>query len=155
MNILLIEDDEHKARQIIEFLKQNKEIDYNVTEKKSYQSGIKEIIKGNYDAILLDMSMPAFDRSPNRLTSSFRHFAGRDVLMELDRRDILIETIVVTQFDVFGEGQKEINAKDLDRLLENQFPLLYKGMIHFDASLSSWKNDLEIFLNNIKDRKKT
>ncbi|NEW00547.1 response regulator [Bacillus megaterium] len=149
MRLLLIEDDEHKARQIIDYLKSDYNEHIDINQKRSYQSGIKEALKNDYDIILLDMSMPAFDRNPNQLSTNFRHFAGRDVLMELNRRNKIIKTVIVTQFDVFGEGKNQMDAMDLDKHLEEKFPNIYQGMIHYNASLSNWKAELLNSLNRL------
>lgn len=141
MRILLVEDDDNKSRQILEFFDNDFE-GCEVRIRKSYHSGMKEIIKEIFDFILLDMSMPTYDRSPENPNSRFRHFAGRDILFEMKRRQIEIKTIVVTQFGNFGEGKDAIDGYHLHENLKLEFPSIYLGMVHFNSSLSNWKNEL-------------
>lgn len=141
MNILLVEDDDNKSRQILEFFS-NDIVGCNVVTRKSFHSGLTEIIKEPFDLILLDMSMTTYDRSPENPNSRFRHFAGRDILFEMKRRKILVKTIVVTQFGNFGEGKDAIDGEQLHENLKVEFPSIYLGMVHFNASLSNWKNEL-------------
>jgi hypothetical protein len=109
---------------------------------------MSEIIKKRYDLILLDMSMPTFDRSPENPNSKFRHFAGRDILFEMKRRDITVKTIVVTQFGNFGEGKDAIDAEQLHNNLKSEFPFIYLGMVHYNTGFSNWKNELLALLKN-------
>ncbi|RKP54121.1 response regulator [Cohnella endophytica] len=142
MNILLVEDDEHKASLIMEFFSTNMP-HFIVNWKKSYQSGMKAMLTLEIDFILLDMSMPTFDRenSFGRL-NTFRHYAGRDILEEMYRRDLKIPTIVVTQFGVFGEGTDAIDVNQLHVMLKEDFPETYLGLVYFNASFSNWKTEL-------------
>lgn len=83
MNFLIIEDDDNKIKQICEFLL-SKYPTALLTTRRSYQSGLKEIINHKpYDLIFLDMSMPTFDVTPNNSGGRFRTYAGRDILEEM------------------------------------------------------------------------
>ena len=63
MKIILVEDDVKKIEDIREFLSKELNIS-DLVIKESYQSGIKELITQDYDLLLLDMSIPAFTKSP-------------------------------------------------------------------------------------------
>jgi CheY-like chemotaxis protein len=145
MRILLVEDDDNKTRQLLEFFA-NDLVECEVITRKSFHSGLTEIIKEPFDLILLDMSMPTYDRSPENPKSRFRHFAGRDILFEMLRRKINIKTIVVTQFGNFGEGKDAIDGDQLHENLKGEFPSVYLGMVHFNAALSNWKNELLLLI---------
>lgn len=149
MKLLLIEDDDNKRKQVKEFIVANYQYELDITEKKSYQSGLKEIFLTSYDLILLDMSLPTYDISPSENGGRFRTFAGRDILKELKRKKILVNTIVITQFDIFGEGEKVTTIDELDNMLKGIYSESYLGLVYYNASMSDWRITLELLIDSI------
>ncbi|MET3029380.1 response regulator [Flavobacterium sp. UW10123] len=142
MKILIIEDDPNKSKQIVEFISKTF-TDYYSELKKSYQSGLKEILLNKYDLLLLDMQLPNFDIKPGEDGYKFRKLAGFDILRELKRKNIAIKVIVVTQFETFGEGESLIELKDLKQKLREQFPVLYGDTVFYSADKSIWQKELK------------
>ncbi|WP_459477360.1 response regulator [Clostridium saccharoperbutylacetonicum] len=143
MKILIIEDDDNKSEQISQYI--NNRNDCELVIKKSYLSGIKEIFNGNHDLILLDMSMPTYDITPTEPGGRFRLFGGEDILREMKRKKIDGKAIVITQYDSFGDG--EITLEELDERLYKQFPLIYLGLVYYNASISNWSDNLNKLIN--------
>jgi len=141
MNYLLIEDDQHKSKQIIDFLKENN-IVLDIEHRRSYQSGLKEIITQNYDLVLLDMQLPNFDIKPGEDGYKFRKLAGVDILKELIRKKKNCKVIVITQFETFGEGEFYIDLKDLKLMLKSEFKNLYIGTVFYSPNNSLWQKEL-------------
>lgn len=146
--ILLIEDDEDKREQIITFI--NKKVPANLNEVRSFQSGLKAIKSKNYDLILLDMSMPTFDINSSENGGRAQPFGGELLLFEMIRRNITSKVIVITQFDLFGDGEEEISLRDLDARLQKQFSNIYIGSVQYSISYTSWKEVLFNKINNTK-----
>ncbi len=141
MDILLIEDDDIKASNIEEFL-QNKI--KKITRKKSWQTGLVEIVKNrSYDLILLDMSMPRYDYDGSDNLYEFEPFAGWEIMKEMKRRKINISTIVITSFGTFGKDENRIDVNGLNDKLELEFSNFYKGIIRYNSSIVTWKEELE------------
>ena len=141
MKILLIEDDQHKSKQITAFI--NEELpDFEVILKKSYQSGLKELILNKHKLVLLDMQLPNFDIKSGEDGYKFRKLAGIDILKEITRKKVVSKIIVITQFETFGEGELYIELKDLKQLLVNEFSNLYVDTIFYSPSKSLWQKEL-------------
>lgn len=141
MDILLIEDDDIKASNIEEFL-QNKI--KKITRKKSWQTGLVEIVKNrSYNLILLDMSMPRYDYDGSDNLYEFEPFAGWEIMKEMKRRKINISTIVITSFGTFGKDENRIDVNGLNDKLELEFSNFYKGIIRYNSSIVTWKEELE------------
>lgn len=64
MKILLVEDDEHKMKDIIQYLNQIKR-DVVIDKAYSVESGVQRAVDNQYDLILLDMTIPNFDITEN------------------------------------------------------------------------------------------
>lgn len=141
-NILLVEDDEIKANEIVEFIKILLDKQISFSRKASWQSAIQEIVKNTtYSLILLDMSMPRFELEIGDVYEEFESFAGLDVLKEMKRRKIVIPTIVITAFDEFGEENK-ISFNELRNILKDEFKEYCLGITYFKSGSSKWKEDL-------------
>lgn len=59
--ILLVEDDEHKADRLAEFVR-HEYPSARLEKCASYQSGIRAILRVRPDVVLLDMTLPTYDR---------------------------------------------------------------------------------------------
>lgn len=143
MRILLVEDDDIKAENIMDF------IGGNITRKKSWQSGLMEIIRNrSYDLIILDMSMPRYDYDGSGTTYDFESFAGLDIMKEMKRREIIIPTIVITSFDSFGQEEQRIDINKLKDNLNVEFSEFYKCTISYNSLILTWKEELIEFFKH-------
>jgi len=151
MNILLIEDDEIKAENILNFLNKEQKNQSKLFWKKSWQGGLIEILDNNiYDIILLDMSMPRYDSEICDSNEEFETFAGRELMKEMKRKKIFTPVCVVTAFDIFGKDEYKLNAEELNVELTNEFKNFYLGMISFSTSLVNWKDELLQVIERVK-----
>lgn len=140
MKILIVEDDEDKRDQIGTFV--SKELSDNWKIAKSLQSGLRAIIAEPFDLILLDMSMTMYDITPPEQGGRPQSYAGKEILMQMVRRGITSNVIVITQFDIFDPLGDELTLKQLDDALMKQFPGLYLGAIHFSVKYDGWSEKL-------------
>jgi len=143
-NILFIEDDTNKIKQITEFLEtiKNDLVEFAIEIKKSYQSGLNAIIENHYDLILLDMSMHNFDKTVSETGGEFMQFAGEDILKEMSWNDINIKTIIVTQYDIIGNK----TLIELKKYWLEEFGDIYRGTVFYSVNESNWKNELFNFI---------
>ena len=149
MDILVVEDDENKLRQVSEILSCVQGI--NLVLKRSYQSGLKEISSNSYGLIVLDMSMPTYDKSSSEPGGRFRKFAGKEILAEINRRKISTKVLLVTAFDTFGEGSTFVTLKELDRKLSISYPNVYLGCVFYNASETNWSEELLVHVLNVME----
>lgn len=145
MKILLIEDDPNKKTQLCNFLNNLKEV--NIIQTNSYKSGLRAVVKDSFDLVILDMSMPTFDITINESGGRILPFAGKEILRQMKRRNIIIPTIVVTQFEKFGEYEKMIYLEELNEELALEFSENYIDTVNYNPTSSSWIDSLK---ENIK-----
>ena len=81
MKMILVEDDDYKANQIVNFLQS---LEHSVVVKKTFIDGIRTILASSWDFVLLDMTIPSFGNQDSRN----RKFGGRDILREMKRKNI-------------------------------------------------------------------
>ena len=147
MRILLIEDEITKEQDILRFLHEaNPETVVEV--RRSITAGIAEIREQQYDYILLDMSLPLYDNEDGHYMedNEFETFGGNYVLDELDRIEYSVKVVVITAFDILGEGQDRIELTQVEKGLYEDYPDVFIGTIFYNASSVEWKNKLKDFL---------
>lgn len=146
MKILYVEDEEVKAKEIVDLLKQ----EHIVVLKKSLNSGIAAILDDMYDLILLDMSLPLYDYdTEDEDENDFETFAGIDILDELIRTERKENVVVITAFDILGEGDKVITMQQLDEQLKNEYGELYLGIIFYNSSSLEWRRALQNIIGGL------
>ena len=142
--VLLIEDYEEKAQDILAFIHQSYP-GFDVLRCSSYNSAQEMIFEAEtaYDLILLDMSMTTFDLSSDASGGKPEPSAGKDILEGMYLRDIHTPVIVVTMYNVFGRKELSVFHKELKEL----YPDNYKSYVFYSAQHSEWRASLE---KNIK-----
>lgn len=147
MKILFIEDHPYKLGQVLNFLSEAFH-DAKVEVRNSYNSGLKELIINStaYDLLLLDISMPNYDISPEENGGDFLPLAGKLILKEMYLREIATKAIVVTMHGSFEDGTK---LAELDANLKNEFSDNYIGHVYFSAISSEWKNQLANIIKEV------
>jgi CheY-like chemotaxis protein len=136
-----VEDDENKRTQILVFLIERFS-SVEVVAAESLQSGLKLIVSDQFDLILLDMTLPTFDIGIDEDGGRPRAYAGREILRQMDRRQIGTPVVVLTQFDKFGEGDDALTLPELDGRLRQAHPKTYQGAIYYSSSVEGWKEEL-------------
>jgi CheY-like chemotaxis protein len=140
LKVLVVEDDEDKRLELNQFVKL--QLQCQVSEARSYQGALKALKMEQFNLILLDMTIPTFDVTPTDSGGRAQPFGGENLLFEMMRREIPTKVIVVTQFDKFGEREKEVLLKDLDLRLAQQFEANYLGAIQYGNSFEGWSDSL-------------
>ncbi|NBB81728.1 MAG: response regulator [Verrucomicrobia bacterium] len=149
LEILIVEDDENKRQQLELFLEQTFP-GSTISHQRSYNSGLRAIVQGNRkDLVLLDMTMPTYDIGLNEDGGRPQHYAGRAILRQMKRYSVTTPVIVVTQFDVFGEGSDRMTREEIDGQLRAESPDTYFGMVYYNASVDGWKEELHTALSKI------
>lgn len=140
MKILIVEDDENKRVQLSDYLKLVIPGEVVLLER-SLQSGVRRVKSELFDLVILDMTLPMYDVSPDEPSDDTHIFGGREFLSQMDRFDINYPVVIFTQFEVFGKPPNEMRLEDLDRELSEEYSS-YQGAVYYHASLNSWKDEL-------------
>ena len=148
MKILFIEDHPHKRGQVQNFLSEILP-DAVIEIRGSYNSGLRELILNNqeYDILLLDISMPNYDISPEENGGDWMPFAGKLILKEMYLREIPTKAIVVTMHGSFDDGTK---ITELDNDLRYEFSDNYVGYVYYSQISIDWKEQLERLIKKQK-----
>jgi CheY-like chemotaxis protein len=138
VNVLIVEDDENKGVQFSEFLRVSFPA-VDIALERSLQSGLRHIRKARPDLVLLDMTLPNYEPGPDEPGGITHIFGGREFLRQMDRFDIDVPVIVVTQF---GKPPAVMGLGELDEQLRTDHGAVYRGAVYYHASLDAWKEEL-------------
>ena len=134
--ILLVDDDDYKTTNIKNVLKER--YDCAIIVENALNPGLRRLQKEDFDLILLDMSMPTFQISESQ---NFNSFGGIDFLKEMKRKRNGTDVIIVTQYEIFGEGPSKKTFEMIDQECKEAFEN-YKGIVIFSSTDSFWKEEL-------------
>ncbi len=147
MDILYVEDEEVKAKEVLASLDERNNVDF----RKSLSGGLCAIQEKQYDLVLLDMSLPLYDYdSEDEDENDFETFAGIDILEELIRKSRNDKVVIITAFDILGEGENEITMLQLNENLQEEYNEIYLGLIYYDSSSLEWRRSLQKILEDLK-----
>jgi CheY-like chemotaxis protein len=143
MRILIVEDDENKGNQLKVFLAELfPKADLWLA--RSLQSGVKRIRAEQPDLVILDMTLPNYDAGPGEPGGGATHsFGGREFLRQMDRFDINVPAIVVTQFETFGKSPHDMDLAELDAELKEEHSPTYRGSVYYHAAIHGWQDQLK------------
>ena len=146
--VLIVDDDDYKIKNIKDLI-HNINRNIEISTEKALNSGLRKIRKTEYDVIILDMSLPFFNSSES---SNFNPFGGISFLREMRRKKIMTPVIIVTQYEIFGEGEFRKTSSIIDKECKIDFKN-YKGIIIYSSVNNVWKEQLVKMMGDIKNDK--
>lgn len=149
-SILIIDDDNYKKKNIKELVLSIDKT-FIISEEEAINPGLLDLRSSKYDLIILDMSLPVFSSSES---SSFNPFGGIDILREMRRKEITTPVIVVTQYEIFGEGEIQKTSKMIDEECKSKFDN-YIGIVIYSSVNNEWKEKLVKMIGDIKNDNNT
>nr|WP_294863772.1 response regulator [uncultured Pseudogulbenkiania sp.] len=149
MEILFVEDSPLKRDRVSSFIR---EIIPNVIidEANSFSTGSQKITSINYDLIILDISLPTYDRGGVESGGRFRAFGGKELARKIMRRQKKARIVFITQYESFSDKESSHSLESLESELKIDCGENFLGLIYYDSSKSVWKEKLSKILTIIK-----
>lgn len=146
MKVLIVEDDPNKGEQLHSFIREAYGEDAYLA--RSLQSGLRRIRQDPPDLVLLDMTLPNYDTGPDEPGGTPHIFGGLQFLRQMKRFKLNVPTIVVTQFETFGDPPNAMGLDKLDAQLKDAHSPTYKGSVYYHASIHGWKDELRKLIDD-------
>lgn len=149
MKLLLVEDDEVKGGELLEFLRGTYPgVEISLT--KSFDGALRELVgRRDIDVLVLDMSLPSHDSAAGDLAGA-ENFAGRELLAQMKFRKITVPTVVVTMFDKFGKGGSKVSVDELRDKMARDFPGNFVGLVYYSLAQEGWRTSLKGYLDTVR-----
>lgn len=147
MQLLIIEDNRTKLAKIRELVERLYP-EWSVHDAVSYTSGMRRIYNEKWNIILLDMSLPIYDMVEQDNSGKKKAVAGREIMKRMMNRNIRIPTVVITQFETFGENEVSINA--LNQEFQKELSDIWQGTINYNDATNQWEEELRQILSELE-----
>ena len=147
--LLVVEDNEYKRKRIIELIASNL-VGWDIDECYSFNSAWQLISKNNYSVILLDMSLPTFDKTESEPGGAFRVFGGKELARKMSKRKITSKIIFVTQYKNFSDNTNSCSFDSLKSELLEEYYESCVGFILYSNTKSEWRDDLVTAMSEVK-----
>lgn len=137
--ILIIEDDTDKIKRLAKYFD-----NADVTIKQSFQSGVLELKEKyqDYSLLVLDMTIPLWEKGNNDLGGNYEQFGGEKVLREMKRRKLFLPTVLFTMFDVFPTMDGTLTFQQIDAIFKHDFAEFYLGSVLFASDDNNWQQEM-------------
>lgn len=146
--IYIIEDSDLKIQKIVSFLLNNGVSENQIQIFKSYQTGVQAIFNAPPKLVILDMSIPTFDKSINSREGRLRPVGGYDVMKKIAFKKIRTKVVVLTQLEFFGEGRERKSFEQLRTKCFQNFPEFFLDCIYYSPTETSWAKTLLKYLSD-------
>jgi CheY-like chemotaxis protein len=148
MIVLLVEDDEFKATDLVRLLLEHLPSP-QVTRAASVTSALRAITSDRFDLIVLDMSLPTFDLSGPGGGGSPQGQGGVEVLRLANRIRAEAQYIVVTQYpDIEIDGSDVPLEHAADRL-SKRFSVCVLACLPYEFDSDDWQHALKLTLSQL------
>ena len=145
MKVLLVEDQKYKSDDIMTYLSSTyPEVD--VCLARSYSDGLSEAISSAYDLILLDMTLPIFEKREGEDGEQMFEDGGRRIMRRMKSKRLSTPCYVITQYDKI----QDVTIESMDIELKKMFPDIYKKYIFYQSNSNVWKNELKKLIEDAK-----
>ncbi len=148
MNVLIIEDDEFKQRRIAQVVRESYP-KVQLELERSVNSGLSRIVTDRPDLILLDMSLTTFDVGPGEPGGRPQNFGGIEILRQMERLEINIPVIVITQHERFASGSREVHLSAVQKELKERHEQVFKGLVYYNSAAGGWERNLRAQIKSI------
>lgn len=148
--ILLVEDNEYKRERVLNFLRELLPA-ATIEEARSFSTGCQLAESEPFDLVLMDISLPTYDRAGRESGGRFRSNGGREIARKIVRRGVSTSIVFLTQYESFSDRGSSLSLAELTEVLAQECGPNFAGLIYFDSTKSAWKSSLE---RMIKERKK-
>ncbi len=141
MEILVVEDNPFKRNRIVEVIK-NAFPFCAVQESHSFTSAWKCISHEAFSLIVLDMSLPTFDKTDTESGGVFRVFGGKELARKMIKRGIDSKLIFITQYKNFSDNVNSCSFESLKTNLLIEYEQNCLGFILYSNNQSEWREEL-------------
>ena len=104
------------------------------------------MLGNTYDLILLDMTLPIFEKSEGEDGEQMFEDGGRRIMRRMKSKKIVTPCYVITQYDKI----QDVTIETMDIELKNMFSNIYKGYIFYQSNSNVWKTKLSEVIENAK-----
>ncbi|WP_196582997.1 response regulator transcription factor [Aliivibrio fischeri] len=142
--ILIVEDNPIKLEKIVSLFEDLVE-GVSIDTASSFNSGwlLLQKNRGEYDLIILDLSLPSFDSTISIDSGEFRSLGGKELAHKLVKRKVNTPFLFLTAYSVFDDKVYKYTFDELKKELTSKYPEQCLGVIFFNSKGSEWRKEIK------------
>ena len=148
MRVLLVEDEDPKRQHLLKFCAEVFK-NIQVEQAASVRGAIDFLRVEQIDLMLLDMSLPTFDIAAKERGGRPQGAGGVEIIRFLDMMDQAVPIIVVTAYPAIQIDGHLKSLDEIDVLLREEHPGLYRSLVYFNSVYGGWRQELETAMRNL------
>lgn len=148
LRILLVEDEDPKRIHVCRQIKAAAP-DVEIEVARSVNSALDAIEDRVPDLLLLDMSLPTLDVGDGESGGRPQGFGGREILWHMSFAGIICPTVVITGYEALPREGGKVPIAQLATELAEEFPEVFRGILHYNSTFDEWKVELTRLLMEI------
>jgi CheY-like chemotaxis protein len=151
IKVLIVEDNQGKLDAIERVIQPT--LDCEVEEARSITQAFLQLRRTEYDLVILDMIFQG-NMGAGQMAAK-EALAGIEVMQYIVKRPYSPSVIVATQHDNFSTPElPDINSVfELDELLRESFPDIYRGVVRVVLAQEKWKEELTVLARRYTNAK--
>jgi len=148
LQVLLVEDEEHKIRDLQPRLARLPE--HGLTVARSVRDAVLAVFERRFDLAILDMALPTFAKIKSAESGGVAQAAGGvEVLRALQEAGQTAQVIVVTQYpDIFISG-RQIKLHMIKKTLEQRYQQKILGVVLYSYDSEDWSGAFDSCLGRV------
>lgn len=147
--LLVVEDNEYKRKRICEVIESNFN-NWTVEQCYSFNSAWRLISKEEYDVVILDMSLPTFDKTESEPGGVFRVFGGKELARKMTKRNIKSKFLFITQYKNFSDNTSSCSFDSLKTELLESYRKSCIGFVLYSNTQSEWRDEILTAIRELK-----
>jgi CheY-like chemotaxis protein len=149
--IVLVAEDEDSKRERISAVLRDAFPRMTLMEARSVRSAIRKLRDTPPDILILDMSLPTFDIAAGEPGGRPQGFGGIEVVRHMERDDVSVPIIVVTQHPVIPKDGRLIELAGLEAMVRAESPSGFRGLIYYNTLTGLWRGELLALMTQTMD----
>lgn len=150
MKVLLIEDEEHKANDLIRLLLARGVSPSDLTRAIGVRQAVLQATESAYDLVVVDMALPTFSSAGDSGGGTAQAVGGIEVLRALSNSSVSTKIIIVTQYPDIIVGGNRVRLHQAARVLSTKYRQEVLGAVLYSYKTPEWEAAFDALLGKIK-----
>jgi CheY-like chemotaxis protein len=139
MKVLLIEDEEHKANDLVSRLLANGISREDLVLVSGVRQAVLNVTQEHYDLIVVDMALPTFSNGVEDSSGgAAQAVGGLEVLRALSAAGASAKIIIVTQYPEIILGGNKLKLHQAARVLSSKYKQEVLGAVLYSYKTAEW-----------------
>jgi CheY-like chemotaxis protein len=151
MKVLLIEDEEHKAKDLTARLRAAGIAAGDTMQVGGVRQAVLKVTEAIFNLVIVDMALPTFSDSTDNISGgTAQAVGGIEVLRALSVAGVSTKIIIVTQYPDIIVGGDRVKLSQAARVLSKKYNQEVLGAVLYSYKTPEWEAAFDALLGKVK-----